>query len=159
MTSHRHAEGCLRRLRRLAIIAISVVAIGITGLTASIAQAAAPSGTATQPVSQAAAQPLRATASAGLQMSAAKKNYFIMYLASEPPGGHLSYACNGGARSVIPLAVAAAELDARNNCSVRVWLYLNLNQKGRNLCVRPHSTAIIKRPYRVVWISRNTATC
>jgi hypothetical protein len=145
MTSHRHAEGCLRRLRRLAIIAISVVAIGITGLTASIAQAAA--------------QPLRATASAGLQMSAAKKNYFIMYLASEPPGGHLSYACNGGARSVIPLAAAASELDARNNCSVRVWLYLNLNQKGRNLCVRPHSTAIIKRPYRVVWISRNTATC
>ncbi|HLH58339.1 MAG TPA: hypothetical protein VKV33_04220 [Streptosporangiaceae bacterium] len=146
-----HGKSRPRRFRGLAFVPVIAAAMAFTGLTAGAAQAAGAGGAARPAVGH-------AVAAAGPQAAAAK-NYFILYIASEPPGGHRNYACNGGARSVVPLAAAGSEISARNNCNVRVWLYLNLNEKGRNLCIRPHSTAIIRRAYRVVWISRNTASC
>jgi len=103
--------------------------------------------------------PSAALAATSPAAAAARRNYFILYFNSEPPGAHRSYACNGGARYVVPALLAQAELSARNNCSVRVWLHLNPNGSGRALCIRPHSNATIRRPYRQVWISRNPATC
>jgi hypothetical protein len=136
-------------------IAISGLALAAAGLT----------GAVTMPASAASAGPVPAGALArpaaeGGQATLAKKNNFIMYFASEPPGGNKKFACNGGATYHITGVLAMAEeLSARNNCSVRVWLNTQANGKGHNLCVRPHSTAAIRRHYVRIWISRNTASC
>jgi hypothetical protein len=137
-------------------IAISGLALAAAGLT----------GVVTWPASAASASPVPAAAGALARPAAdaaatlAKKNYFIVYFVSAPPGGHQQFACNGGATYHInSLDGLPEQLSARNNCSVRVWLNTQANDKGHNLCVRPHSTAILRRHYVRVWISRNTASC
>lgn len=131
--------------------------IGIPVMASVATLVAAPAALATASASPAAHSASAVRAAQGKSPEA--RNYFILYLNSEPPGGHRSYACNGGARYVVPAITALGELYARNNCNVRVWLHLNANGTGRALCIRPHSTAIIRRPYRQIWISRNTASC
>jgi hypothetical protein len=152
----------IRRLIIPAAVAITTLAAVPSAALAATSAAATPnpvrfaSPVQEHSVGRSTAEP---AASKDAAAPLAARNYFILYFNSEPPGAHRSYACNGGARYVVPALLAQAELSARNNCSVRVWLHLNPNGTGRALCIRPHSTATIRRPYRQVWISRNTATC
>jgi len=116
--------------------------------------AASPSASASGGASNAmAAGPIRV-------ISQAKRvNNFILYLNSSPPGGNIKVACNGGATHTVSAGAALEELSGRNNCSVRVWLHQNPDGSGRALCIRPHSLATLKRAYRQIQITHNTATC
>ena len=47
-----------------------------------------------------------------------------------------------------------------NNCDWRVWLYLNDQKTGPNLCISPNTaTGTLHRPWVFFWISRNGDAC
>jgi hypothetical protein len=147
----------MKLLRRVTIsAAIAIAASSATSAAAvAVTSAAAPNG-----LRQAVHTTAKVARSSAASSSTAQSvNHFLLYYNTEPPGGHLSYACHGGATHVVPALIAMDELAGRNNCSVRVWLHQNPDGSGRALCIRPHSVAKIQRVYRQVQITNNTKSC
>lgn len=142
----------MKLITRVIISAAIVITASSAASTAAVAvtSAAAPNGPTTAQV---------ARSSAASSSIAQSVNHFLLYYNTMPPGGHLSYACHGGATHVVPEVIADIELSGHNNCSVRVWLHQNTDGSGRALCIRPNSVATIRHVYRKVQITNNTKSC
>jgi hypothetical protein len=77
---------------------------------------------------------------------------FVVYI----DGGSVTYPCTPAATYYVGFNEG---WDARNNCSVRVWMHQNANNTGESECWGPGVYKGISAPMRNVQVTTNKSAC